>query len=99
MRHVNRSLHDGGIHIHHWLVAHERASEQLHPVETHFQIVAGHLRSFFGRRCLGELHLSRQIDGMAVLWKNVTGKKHFGSGNLTGFDAAAQCERIGWLRS
>jgi len=56
-------------------VAHECAGKELHASRP----ISGHgepLRGFVRRGGFGELHLGRQIDGMAILREDVAGKEN-----------------------
>ena len=47
MRHIDRRLGDGRIHIHDGHVAHVNASKEFHAVQAHTEVIARHLRGFF----------------------------------------------------
>ena len=62
------------------------------------EIAAGHLRGFIRRGGHRQLHLGRQVDGMAALGEEAANEEDAGAADFAGLDAAAQrqgARRIG----
>ncbi|MHC2333956.1 hypothetical protein [Bradyrhizobium sp. USDA 4454] len=97
MRDIDGRLGDRRVHVHDGLVAHERAGEQLDAVLAHREPVARPFCCLLWRRDLGQLHLARDIDGMAALREDVAGEQNGRTGNLARGDALAQGQRVVWI--
>jgi hypothetical protein len=94
MRHIDRGLGDGRIHVHNGLVAHERAGEKLDAVQAHSEIIARQFRGFVGSGDLGEWHVTRHINRMTAHREHIARKQDAGTADLACVDAAAELQGV-----
>jgi hypothetical protein len=57
VRDLNCSLGDGHVHVHDRARSHVSAGDELHAVQPHCKLAAGHLLGLLSRGCFGEPEL------------------------------------------